>query len=558
MLALALRYPATFVPQPDKFRRGALFARQVGYKHEIQTFERADMDRGFIRLAGQRALLAARLSFAVFALSGHSLVATPRRADRELIERMRAHIAVLASDDFEGREPGTQGEAKTLRYLGKQWFDIGLVSGTNDPSHEWFSPVNLIAREPAGFSVQFKRRGRLVAIPKDQMLVLTSGKRSLVREAPLLFVGQATTQEFTRTELAGRVAILLDGAAAVDASTMSTRQNQLLAQGASAVLTVLDGERSLEQVKARRERTGYALVDDRIGGDLEGFITPSAMANLLKGSAQTLEQLLDAASQPGFVSMPLDMAVTLEATTQETTIRTHNLIGKLPGRHPEAGAVVLMAHWDHFGTCAAAPAEDLICNGAIDNASGVAALTEVARRLAKGPPIDRDVYFIATTGEELGLLGAHAFAESPPLPPSQIVAAFNIDSVAIAPAGTPLAIVGRGMTGLDAQIEKVIRAEKMPLSPGSAANEFVKRQDGWALQQHDIPAVMVTTAYGDLARMRTFFDGDYHRPSDDLSHPIELGGAADDVRILTALTRWFGDPRKVVAQLSTKPAPPDK
>jgi Zn-dependent M28 family amino/carboxypeptidase len=165
--------------------------------------------------------------------------------------------------------------------------------------------------------------------------------------------------------------------------------------------------------------------------------------------------------------------------------------------------------------------------------------------LAKGPAIDRDVYFLATTAEELGLLGAHAFTENPPLPLGQIVAAFNIDSVAIAPAGTPLAIVGRGSTSLDADIEKVARAEKLKIAPGDQANAYVKRQDGWALQQHDIPSVMVTTAYGDLSRMQAFFDSDYHRPSDDLSRPLELGGAAEDVRILTALTRWFGDPRKV-------------
>ena len=81
--------------------------------------------------------------------------------------------------------------------------------------------------------------------------------------------------------------------------------------------------------------------------------------------------------------------------------------------------------------------------------------------------------------------------------------------------------------------------------PGDAANAFVKRQDGWALLQHDIPAVMVTTAYGDLGRMQRFFDGHYHQPGDDLAQGIELGGAADDVRFLTALTRWFSDPRRV-------------
>jgi len=473
--------------------------------------------------------------------------AEPTKADRETEARLRATIAVLASDDFEGREPGTEGEAKTLRYLGRQWFDIGLVSGTNDPAHEWFAPVTLVAREPAAFAAQFARKGRRATVADADVLVLTSGKRSLVRDAPLLFVGKATGREFSRNELAGRVAVLLDSENLSENPEDGERQNRMLEQGASAVLTVLDGPRSLDQVAARRKRTGYALSEDMLGGDLEAFVTADAMNSLLKGTAQSLSGLAKAAGEPDFVPIPLDIGVTLEATTRETTIRTHNLIGKLPGRRPDAGAVLLLAHWDHFGICAEPPAEDTICNGAIDNASGVAALTEVARRLARGPQLDRDVYFLATTAEELGLLGAHAFAENPPLPPDQIVAAFNIDSVAIAPAGTPLAIVGRGMTGLDGRIEQVARAERMKVVPNADANEYFKRQDGWALLQHDIPAVMVTTAYGRLDLMRAFFDGVYHRPDDDLSHPLELGGAADDVRILTALSRWFGDLRRVPA-----------
>jgi hypothetical protein len=501
------------------------------------------MNRAIATLAAKAALASVTLAWVALACATPSLAAV--RADRELEQRLRAHIEILASDAFEGRQPGTEGEAKTLRYLGKQWFDIGLVSGTNDPGHEWFAPVTLMAREPAAHAAHFIRKGRPVHVAPDQVLVLTSGKRSLVRESPLLFVGKASAHAFTRTELAGRVAVLLDGIRVDDTPARTTRQNQLLAQGASAVLTVLDGERSLAQVRERRQRTGYALVDESIGGDLEAFITRDAMAGLLKHTSRSLDALSQAATQPDFVPEPLDLAVTLEATTHETTIRTHNLIGKLPGRHAGAGAVVLMAHWDHFGICGKQPATDLICNGAIDNASGLAGLTEIARRLGKGPQLERDVYFVATTAEELGLLGAQAFAENPPLPLSQIVAAFNIDSIAIAPRGTPLAIVGRGMTGLDAEIEKVAKAERMTILPGDAANAFVKRQDGWALLQHDIPAVMVATAYGKLDRMRSFFDANYHRPSDDLAHGIELGGAADDVRILTALTRWFGDRRRV-------------
>lgn len=487
---------------------------------------------------------------AALASLGVLLVAVPgptaakaSRADRELEARLRAHIEVLASDDFDGREPGTDGEAKTLRYLGREWYNIGLVSGTNDPGNEWFAPVTLVAREPAGSSARFLRKGARAPVTPPDVLVLTSGKRSLVRNAPLLFVGHAEGKDFTRNELAGRIAVLLDGD-----MPDSKRQNELLAMGASAVLTVLDGERSMAEVAARRQRSGYALADDSLGGDLEAFISRASMETLLKDSAHSLAALEKAAEEPGFAPFALDVTASLEATTRETTIHTHNLIGKLPGRNPAAGAVLFLAHWDHFGECGEPTAEDRICNGAIDNASGVATLTEIARRLAKGPQLDRDVYFLSTTAEELGLLGAHAFAENPPLPLDHIVAAFNIDSDAIAPAGVPFTVVGRGMTGLDAEIAKVAKAERFKLLENDEANEYVRRQDGWALLQHDIPAVMVTTAYGKIGLMRDFFEGDYHRPSDDLehlSHPLQLGGAMDDVKMLTALGRWFADARKV-------------
>jgi hypothetical protein len=460
--------------------------------------------------------------------------------DRVLEDRLRAHIEVLASDAFEGREPGTEGEAKTLRYLGKEWFDIGLVSGTNDPGNEWFAPVTLVAREPASSGAQFTRRGRRLYLPKNSILVLTSGSRSLLREAPLLFVGQGSMKALARNELAGRIAVLLDGGI-----TDSGRQNALLAAGASAVLTVLDGDRTLENVAARRQRSGYALADEEVGGDLEAFITREAMDQLLQGGGKSLAQLEKAAANPDFAPRPLDLSATLEATTRGTTIQTYNLIGKLPGKRRDSGAVLLVAHWDAFGICGEPSVEDRICNGAIDNASGVAALTEIARRLARGPQMDRDVYFLATTSEELGLLGAYAFAENPPLPLDRIVAAFNIDSVAIAPRGAPLVIVGRGMTELDRQIEIVAKREKRKLLDSDAANAYVRRQDGWALLQHDIPTVMVTSAYSDLKRMEAFFDGPYHRPEDDLRQPIELGAAAQDVLFHVALVRWFADIRRV-------------
>lgn len=468
--------------------------------------------------------------------------AAPRRNKtiEELSARLHAHISELASDAYEGREPGTDGEAKTLRYIGEQWFDIGLQSGTNDPGHAWFAPVTMIAREPDFSRAAFARKGRRIYTAPETVKVYTSGRRSLIENAPVLFVGTAADPP-ARAELAGRVAMLLDGG-----SGNTDRQNALLAAGASAVLTVLDGDRSLENVAERRSQLAYALADEALGGDLDAFITPEALDKVLAGSGATFATLKAAAQAPDFAPRPLDLTVTLEATTRETRINSHNLIGKLPGKRPEQGAVLIMAHWDHFGRCAEPPAEDQICNGAIDNASGIAVMTEVARRLARGGQLDRDVYFLATTGEELGLLGAFAFAENPPLPLKNIVAAFNIDSVALQPRGRPFAIVGKGMTGLDRYILAAAKADKRKIVDSDAANAYVRRQDGWALLKHDVPAVMVSSSWSDIAVVERFMEGDYHRASDQLAGKgIELGGAADDVLFLTALARWFGDIRKV-------------
>jgi hypothetical protein len=493
------------------------------------------------RSGGAWAALRAGLA-CVLALSAVPVMA---KTDKALADQLLGHIKILASDDFAGREPGTEGETKTLRYIAKQLFDMGVSSGTNQPGHAWFAPVKLVGREPAGSVAQFFRRGRAVPIASGEVVMLTSGRRALVQGAPLLFVGRGRVIP-PRAELAGRVAVLLDDTGSTAAAPYGVgaeaRQNALIAGGAAAVITVLDGPRNLAGIIAQRKQTGYALASEALGGDMEGFVSVLGMGQVLANSSENLPALEAEADRPDFAPRSLDMTANLEATTRETVIRTHNIIGKIAGRHPERGAVVLMAHWDHFGRCARPPAEHLICNGAVDNASGVAAMLEVARRVAHLPMgLDRDVYLVATSGEELGLLGAEAFAENPPLPLSQIVAVFNLDSVAIAPAGTPLGLVGKGMTALDGGIATVAREQKRKLSDSAEPNKYVRRQDGWALLAHDLPAVMVTSAYGEIGRLEQFFASDYHRPEDRVKPELELGGAAQDVSFHVALVQYFGD-----------------
>lgn len=467
-----------------------------------------------------------------------------RDNDAAIAAALRTHIETLASDAYDGRKPGTEGETKTLRYLIKQWFDIGLVSGTNDPGHPWFAPVELVERVPVVSHAQFLRGKRRIAPPDNAALVVTSGLRGLVDAAPVLFVGSGAGPVPPRAELAGRVAMLLDGAGE-SAPSLAERQGRLLDAGASAVLIVLDGKRTIADIAAQRAKAGYALANGRNDGDVEAFITPEFAQTLLAGEpGGSLAALRAAAANPGFAPRLLHFAVSLEAANRETRVLTHNLIAKLPGRRPQDGAVLLVAHWDHLGECGAADAADRICNGAVDNASGLAVVTEAARILAHGRPLDRDVYFLATTGEEMGMLGAFAFTENPPLPLDHIVAAFNVDSDAIAPKGGPFGIVGKGMTSLDPGIERVAAAMNRKIADSGDANQYVRRQDVWAFMQHDVPSVMVSTAYADTKRLDRFMAERYHKPGDEFSEHLELGGAVDDVNMLVALTQEFADPRR--------------
>ena len=501
---------------------------------------------GRLRLVRVTAVAVAGLSL----LSAAAPLSIVPRRDTALEAALRSHVVTLSSEEFGGREPGTDGEARTLRYLARQWFDIGLESGTNTPGSAWFAPVELVERVPAASRVAFRRGKQRLAVSQDGAFVVTSGLRSLVENAPVLFVGHGTGPVPPRAELAGRIALMLDSLpSGTSAAATEDRPGRLLDAGASAVIVVLDGERRIDEVTARRRRAGYALAGGQLGGDIEAFVTPAFAAQMLAGgAARDVATLRREAAAAGFVPRLLGVEGSLEATSTETRVRTHNLIGKIEGRNPAAGAVLVMAHWDHFGQCGTPP---MLCPGAVDNASGVAVITEVARSLVRGQargakPMDRDVYFVATTGEELGLLGAMAFAENPPLPLDRVVAAFNVDSTGLVPAGRPVAIVGRGMTGLDAGIGRVVARMKRKLVNDDAANAFVRRQDSWALIQHDVPAVMVSSSYGDPERLDRFMKERYHTPADK-ADLIEVGGMADDVTLHTELVREFADAKRVPA-----------
>jgi hypothetical protein len=449
---------------------------------------------------------------------------------RTIEANLSQHIGVLASDEFAGRRPGTEGEAKTLRYLADQWQAIGLESGTNDPANPWYAPVDLVMALPSNGEVSFKATAGRVNLPPEAVTVFGTQRRDLVGDAPLLFVGNVAAID--PIELVGRVPTLnFAGPASIE------RIEQLASSGASAVL-VLGSRSELAPLIEARSHGAYRLASDE--RPLAPVVLVEREAALAQPGVKPFAGRFLDADRPDFKPTAVPVTLSLDTRAQLADVRTHNLIARLPGRDPAAGVVLVLSHWDHFGVCRPEDAPDRICNGAVDNASGLAMMTELARLLARGPKLDRDVYFLATTAEEWGLLGTYAFTAEPPFPLTSVVGAFNLDTGAVAPRGRPVAVIGQGLAAFDSEVARIIGAAGRTIGGQEAGAMFLRRQDGWALLQSDIPTVLVSSSYADSEHFARFMAEKYHQPGDE-ADGLELGGAAEDVLLHLALVRHFAD-----------------
>ncbi|WCT75222.1 M28 family peptidase [Sphingomonas naphthae] len=462
--------------------------------------------------------------FAPFLLAAPLLAAAPPAPEAA----MRRHIEILASDAYEGRRPGTPGETKTIGYIVDQMKTIGLVPGAKDGG--WLQSVALIGRKAGAGTLT---AGKLM-LGEGDVLLLPRDPSVTVPTAPILFLGY---DDGAGRNVKGAIVILLGGAPpkGMTVGGMAERRRALTRAGAAAVLVPIAPSAPWPNLVAQYQR--WVGLESQVEPLVQGALSASAWQRLIRAAGADPEALAKAARDPGFKGAPLGTA-RLSATGEVRRFASANVIGKLPGTSAAGQAVALLAHWDHLGICRPEGAPDRICNGAVDNASGIAQLIEVARAVVARGPAPRSLLFVATTAEESGLLGATAFAEAPPLP---LVAGLNMDTVAIAPAGAKIGVIGRGMTPLDPLIDSTAAALGRAVDPGTERNLLYTRQDGWALARTGVPTVMAGTSYGDLALINTFLAGAYHGPADE-ARGLELGGAAEDVPFLAALARRIADP----------------
>ena len=150
---------------------------------------------------------------------------------------------------------------------------------------------------------------------------------------------------------------------------------------------------------------------------------------------------------------------------------------------------------------------------------------------------------MATTAEEVGLVGAGWYGDHPTVPLSSILAAINMDTIAIAPAGTPVAIMRSNTPGLNVLATSTVTAAGRALDPDDEAAELVRRQDGWALARHGVPTLMIGGSFSNMQLLGNFLEhGRYHSPDDQADNQLVLDGAAEDMNLTVALVRRIADP----------------
>jgi aminopeptidase YwaD len=477
-------------------------------------------------------------------------VASVQVVDRAAIAaQLHTDIVALSADEMGGRKPGTAGGRATYAYIEKRMGEIGLVSGTNDPGSYWRQTVDLLAAEPESGQLTLGQGRRRVVVPAEDAAVYTMRRRALAfggpgTGVPVVFVGYGDGSVLGDA-LAGAVAVML-----ADPGRDGARRDALFRQRATAVLTVLPGSGALAEVRRAEERPRLQLAADE-QDTLAAYITDKALAEVI--GARRWKGLKAEAEDAAFAPLELNLSVAIEANSDRREFASQNVIGMIPGRAPGSGAVLLLAHWDHLGECAPPEAVDRICNGAADNASGVAMMLELARRLKAGPALGRDIYVLATTAEEPGLLGIRAFVRTPPLPLTSIVAAFNFDMMAVAPAGAPLGFIGRGQdAALDAAILAAVARNGRRIGDQGLADSFLQRQDGWALIQAGVPAVLLSSTYGSRSVLDPFIASRYHQPTDEVER-IDYGGAIDDLLLHEYLVREIADPTRYRASARAQP-----
>ena len=521
---------------------------------------------------------AGRLAAALFAFA--LFRATPSPANEAQIDaclrsgRLAAHLQFLGSDSLRGRAPGTTGGNTAANYIAERLREFGLDPGGSDGS--WFQPVPIHGGLPLpgtrlriAFPKEGDRRGAELELRlgEDYLLGSIGAGTSIARPAPVVFVGYGIVapeydyDDYRLLDVRNAVVVYLDGEpASFDPSYFAgpeetphalpdTKQRQALARGARGSILIRRTGSPEEWSQIQRE---YGFEHRTLAYDLSrqlNVVLHEAVADsLLRDSGRSFAEILEMDRAGTMRSFPLRIQASFRGKFRERDYTSPNVIGFLRGSDPirREEWVLLSAHYDGLGVGLAVDG-DSIYNGVVDNASGTAALLEIARALAAGRErLQRSVAFVFTTGEESGLLGATYYCDHPRVPLHRTVANLNVDGLAFLDRFEDVVPLTGERLDLKGLLDGVAGARGLTISPVppvfSQREEFL-RGDHYAFALAGVPAFMVQegSAYRSLGsgegllRLMQWGSEIYHTPMDDLDQPLRLEAACQHVELLTAL-----------------------
>lgn len=489
-------------------------------------------------------------------------------------DSLTKNISVLASDDFTGRKPFTDGEKKTIEYLKQQFKEVGLEPGNSSSYFQEVPMVNIFATSSPTMRVQ-SAQGSFDLKGREDYVIWTDKTDSNVswENDEVVFAGYGVVapeynwNDYEGLDVKGKIVMILVNDPGFNAGDTSLFKGNAMTyygrwtykfdeagrQGAKGCLIIHNtAAASYPFAVVQNNWNNSRLRLDNRGKaeklcDIIGWISTNAASDILKAAGKD-STLLSKADKRGFKAEPLNVKLSASLNVTSTYNKSHNVIGKITGSKYPDEHIIYTAHWDHLGIGAPDETGDSIYNGALDNASATAGLLEIARgfKNMKVKP-ERSIVFLAVTAEEQGLWGSDYYAQNPVYPINKTVANINMDVLNWFGKTKDVVVVGQGQSDLEdilaEEVKKVGRVITFDSRPQAGS---YYRSDHFNFAKVGVPALYMKYGssvigkgadYG-LSITEAYTKNHYHRPSDDIKLATKnLEGAIDDLQLLFKVGR---------------------
>ncbi len=477
-------------------------------------------------------------------------------------------IQILASDDFEGRSPSSAGEEKTVEFLKQEFTKLGLHPGNGD---SFFQQVPLVAisTNPEAELMVRSRDDFSTFAYKNEFMAWTKrvvGKSSIKR-SEMVFVGYGVKapeydwNDYEGLDVSGKTVVILvndpgyatqndslfNGNAMTYYGRWTYKFEEAARQGATGAFIIHETEAAgypWEVVSGSWSGKQFGLVSDdnnMARCAVEGWLTWDGAQKMFALSGKDLPALKQTAQEAGFKPVPLALWANLSLENDIEHSRSKNVIAILPGQTRPDEAVFYTAHWDHFGKVGGMDGDNIF-NGAVDNATGTAALIELAEAftaLEQKPA--RSIVLLAVTAEEQGLLGSSYYATHPVFPTNKTVAAINIDAMNVIGKMNDITVVGYGNSELDDYVARAAKKQNRLVRPDPVPEKgYFYRSDHFNFAKVGVPALYTDPGVDHVEhgeawsreQLDKYTAEKYHKATDEYDANWDLTGAIDDLRLL--------------------------